>query len=357
MRRVAVLLTTLLVACSGPAPRAPSPPFTSFTLPPRAPTTTPPTTTPPTTSSMVTGTPTPRVTPTQPPTLGPGVATVDVAVATVWRSPSSPRPVDAPALADPVRIRPWLQAMTLDQRRGLSGRADTQVLLGERVRVLAVVGGWARVVVPGQPTPLDARGYPGWVPVRQLTAAPPATGTPLTVASATAWLRTPAGRPLLEVSLGTRLDAVGRSGADWKVRLPDGRAALVVAADGVRGPLAEPVVATARRFLGLGYLWAGPSGFGFDCSGLVEVVYRAHGITVPRDADAQALGGRPVSRAQLVPGDLVSLAASGTVHHVGLYAGNGQVLDAPQTGSSVRLLPLTSPPWSTGYSGARRYLP
>lgn len=354
MRRVAALLTTLLVACSGPAPRAPSPPVTSLTLPPPAPPTTPPVTTP---TPMVTGTPTPRVTPTQPPALGPGVATVDVAVATVWHSPSSPRSVDAPALADPVRIRPWLQAMTLDQRRGLSGRADTQVLLGERVRILAVVGTWARVVVPDQPTPLDARGYPGWVPVRQLTAAPAATGTPLTVASATAWLRTPAGRPLLEVSLGTRLDAVGRSGADWRVRLPDGRAALVLAADVVRGPLAEPVVATARRFLGLAYLWAGTSGFGFDCSGLVEVVYRAHGITVPRDADAQALGGRAVSRAQLRPGDLVFLARSGTVSHVGLYAGNGLVLDAPQTGSSVRLLALTSPPWSTGYSGARRYLP
>lgn len=347
MRRVALLLTTVLVACGGPAAPTPGPSVPGRPVPssPTGPATSPPTAAVPTTTRG-TGTPTRA--------LGLGVAVVDVAVATVWRSPSSPRPVDAPALADPVRLRPWLQAMTLDQRRGLSGRADTQVLLGERVRVLAVVGEWARVVVPDQPTPLDARGYPGWVPVRQLTAVPTRTGTALTVARPTAWLRTPSGRPLLEVSLGTRLDGLGSSGADWKVRLPDGRVALVVAADVVRGALTEPVVATARRFLGLAYLWAGTSGFGVDCSGLVELVYRAHGITVPRDTDAQALAGRAVSRGQLQPGDLVLLARSGPVTHVGLYAGNGEVLDAPQTGSSVRLLPLTSPPWSTGYAGARR---
>src|SRR3954469_11738709 len=70
------------------------------------------------------------------PGLGLGAATVSVSVATVWKRPSSARSVDAPALANPVRVRAWLAGMTLSQRRALSGRAVTQVVLGERVRVV-----------------------------------------------------------------------------------------------------------------------------------------------------------------------------------------------------------------------------
>ena len=55
------------------------------------------------------------------------------------------------------------------------------------------------------------------------------------------------------------------------------------------------LVRTAKRFLGLHYLWGGLSAWGYDCSGLTWAVYRAHGITIPRDADAQFAAGTPVA--------------------------------------------------------------
>jgi cell wall-associated NlpC family hydrolase len=293
--------------------------------------------------------------------LGVGPATVDVAVAVVWRHQSSPRAVDAPALANPVEITTWLDAMSTAQRRTLSGRADTQALLGEPVKVLAVSGRWARVVVTDQPSPQDRRGYPGWVPSRQLVAgAGPSSSTTVTVVTPTAWLRTAGGVRLLKISYGTRLAALGQSAAHWRVVLPDGRQARVAAARVVVGSLpatARSVVAAARQFLGLAYLWAGTSGFGFDCSGLMEIVYREHGIRIPRDASAQAVAGLAVRRSALRSGDLVFFASNGLVHHVGMYVGNGMMLHAPHTGAEVQLTSISAAPFASEYAGARRFLP
>ena len=119
----------------------------------------------------------------------PAAAYVDVSVATLWHSPSSPRGVDAVALTRPVGLRSWLAAMSLDQRRALNGRVDSQLLLGERVIVDREQGAWAHVVVPDQPTPLDPAGYPGWIPLLQLTfRAPTKAAQEATVVSPTAWL-------------------------------------------------------------------------------------------------------------------------------------------------------------------------
>src|SRR5687768_9705632 len=104
------------------------------------------------------------------PQLSPGgEAVVCVAVATLWSSPNAVRPVDEPALWVPSRPRDWVEAMSAEDRAGLNGRALTQLLLGERVTVLEVQGYWARVVAMAQPSSLDPRGYPGWIPADQLS--------------------------------------------------------------------------------------------------------------------------------------------------------------------------------------------
>ena len=98
-------------------------------------------------------------------------AYVTVSVATVWTTPQSPRPVDHPALTNPVDIRGWLSAMTPDQQEALtSDNLDqTQALFGDRVVVVGEQGDWDEVVVPDQPTPKNSQGYPGWIPKAQLT--------------------------------------------------------------------------------------------------------------------------------------------------------------------------------------------
>jgi len=108
--------------------------------------------------------------------------------------------------------------------------------------------------------------------------------------------------------------------------------------------------------LNVRYLWAGTSGFGYDCSGLMYAVFKVHGIALPRDAQDQAVIGAAVSRQNLLPGDLVFLANGGVVHHVAIYAGGGMLLDSPDLGRGVQMVSMSVAPYSTEYAGARRLL-
>jgi cell wall-associated NlpC family hydrolase len=257
--------------------------------------------------------------------------------------------------------------MTTEQRRGLSGRADTQALLADRVRVLELTGTWAKVRVPDQPVPDRAGGYRGWVPRRQLTARPPVTSSRVvTVTSRLSWLRDPGtGARRLLVSFGTRLPYLRAVDAKRVLAaLPSGDLVTVPTADVAlhrRGTPALPatgrsLVRSAKQFVGLGYLWAGRSGFGIDCSGLTSLDYRVHGVVVPRDAAPQSRAGRPVARRDLAPGDLMFYATDGKVHHVSMYAGGGTMVHAPRTGRAVEVIPTSTTAYAREYAGARRFV-
>jgi len=138
------------------------------------------------------------------------------------------------------------------------------------------------------------------------------------------------------------------------------RTAVVVHDDGSEwsAPTGQELVAEARRFLGLQYLWAGTSGFGFDCSGFTHAVYAALGVTIPRDAGDQRAAGAVVARARLRPGDLVFFRnAAGSIHHVGLYIGGGRMIHSPRTGSPVATVSLSVQPYAREYAGGRRFTP
>ncbi|HET9613573.1 MAG TPA: C40 family peptidase, partial [Candidatus Limnocylindrales bacterium] len=267
----------------------------------------------------------------------------------------------------PVRIRAWLAAMNTSEGAGLIGRVDTQVLLGDRVRVIGLTSTWAHVVVPGQATPLDKRGYPVWIPRRQLSPVPPAApagASVATITSRTAWLEDARGTRLAEASYGTSAPILAQTPRMIEVALPAGRTAWLLRDAVAVHPAGNPalpatIAATirdARRFVGLPYVWGGTSGFGVDCSGLVYLVFRAHGVTLPRDAEPQSLAGRSVAVGSQQPGDLVFFERAAVVHHVAIWLGGGMILEAPSVGTFVRVATLSALPYAHELSIARRVL-
>ncbi|OFV84550.1 MAG: hypothetical protein A2W26_08830 [Acidobacteria bacterium RBG_16_64_8] len=105
------------------------------------------------------------------------------------------------------------------------------------------------------------------------------------------------------------------------------------------------------NYLGSPYVWAGSSPSGFDCSGFVMYVYARVGIGLPHSSRMQYGYGDPVSRDNLKPGDLVFF--HNPISHVGIYIGDGKMIDAAGVGKGVRI----SNVWRSNYTGARRIIP
>ncbi len=130
---------------------------------------------------------------------------------------------------------------------------------------------------------------------------------------------------------------------------------------------AETAISAAKRWLGTPYAWGGGSltgpsrgigidagVVGFDCSGLTRYAYYQAGISIPRNSTAQYAALPKVSRDNLQRGDLVFWAFDtsnpATIHHVAIYLGGGQIIEAPESGETVRVTAMRWP----GYIGAAR---
>ena len=112
------------------------------------------------------------------------------------------------------------------------------------------------------------------------------------------------------------------------------------------------VLETAYTKLGSPYKWGATGPNSFDCSGFTSWVYRQHGISLSRTAQAQSQGGVAVDRSNLQPGDLVFFGSgTGRITHVGIYVGDGKMIHSPQTGDVVKISALHK-----NYVCARRYL-
>jgi cell wall-associated NlpC family hydrolase len=296
------------------------------------------------------------------PMLSPGgEAVVCVAVATLWTSPDRIRPIDDLAVGVPARPRDWVEAMTAEQRADLVGRTLSQLLLGERVLITELRGGWAHVIALGQPSSLDPRGYPGWLPADQLSTlegihaagvrvaarhrdraqVEDRTGVwHIVVATATALRDDPdAALAVPGVTFGTRLMALGAPHDGWLPVAVPGRfePAWAIEDDVAAVPPAPPadradVLEWADRLRDVPYVWGGASAYGVDCSGLVHLVWRRFGVTLPRDTHDQAAVTQPVPLGHERPGDLYFFARPGQpIHHVGFVT-------APPAGDSRQML-------------------
>lgn len=117
------------------------------------------------------------------------------------------------------------------------------------------------------------------------------------------------------------------------------------------------VVATAKKYLGIPYVYGGSTPSGFDCSGLVQYVFRELGVSLNRVAADQTAHGVPVAKENLLPGDIVffhNTSKYTRINHVGIYVGDGNFIHAPQTGDVVKISTLESGYYAGTLVTARR---
>ncbi|MGM7634705.1 C40 family peptidase [Bacillus sp. Hm123] len=119
--------------------------------------------------------------------------------------------------------------------------------------------------------------------------------------------------------------------------------------------IGESMVSYGKNFMGVRYVFGGTTPRGFDCSGFTQYVYKKHGISIPRTTGEQYRVGTSVAKSQLKPGDLVFFKNTYKrgISHVGIYAGNNQVLNAT-TSKGIALVSLSNSYWGPKYAGAKR---
>jgi uncharacterized protein YgiM (DUF1202 family) len=113
------------------------------------------------------------------------------------------------------------------------------------------------------------------------------------------------------------------------------------------------LVQYAKQFVGNPYVWGGTSlTKGADCSGFTLSVFKKFGVTLPHHAASQAQMGTKVNMSDLQPGDLIFYAKNGSINHVAIYIGNGQVVHASNPKSGIKISAYN---YRTPYC-ARRFL-
>ncbi len=301
-------------------------------------------------------------------------AIVSAAVATVWTTPEKPRAIDTPALGNPVELRSWLDSLSVEEKLNFydNNAIQTQALYGTCVEIVEEQDGWSHILIPEQPSKKDPVGYPGWVPTIQLApwneAFAVEEGDEIAmVTAAFANLYDAAKRPGIELAFLTKLPVLASSDEWVKVATVDGEGFLRKAdirlvqhkrPVELEGNPGEAIVASAKRFLNLHYLWGGMSSYGYDCSGFAYNMHRSIGIQIPRDAQDQAVEGQWVEKEALLPGDLLFFAheeGKGRVHHVGIYIGDGEMIHSPDSTSAIEIVKLAGYKLEKEHVISRRY--
>lgn len=240
----------------------------------------------------------------------------------------------------------------------------TQVLCGDLVLVQGkkATRSLVKIVVPDQYR--ESYGYPGWIERRYLSKASFRNLNGLLVSEPVVFVYS---SPNVKSSIIGKFFASSEINFDPKFRnntfrainMPgSGRLGYVLKSQTSLNSLpaeGRELIKSAWKFKGTPYLWGGLSASGIDCSGLVYVVCKMHGLLVPRDADQQFLVGRDVARDKLAPGDAVFFGKDCQhVAHVGFYLGDDYFLDASGR-NGVNRSSMKDPKYIDCYLGAKRF--
>ncbi len=260
-----------------------------------------------------------------------------------------------------------------------SAESATQVMMGTPLQILEKKDGWTRAITP--------EGYISWVSSGSITymdkaefdAYQAAKKVIVTTKYATMYEGPSASSQMVsDVVWGNILLDKGAQGAWQKVAISDGREGYVLKSDVTdfnkwldsRNPTAENIIATAKQFIGVPYMWGGTSIKAVDCSGFCKSTYFLNGIVLARDASQQCLTGDGVdiskyvdggeytreALANLKKGDLIFFGTKATpekkerITHVGIYIEDGIFI---HSATKVRINSLI-PTDENYYDGSKR---
>ncbi|MCL2341581.1 MAG: SH3 domain-containing protein [Firmicutes bacterium] len=244
---------------------------------------------------------------------------------------ATPPATTAPAATTPSITKGYVNVASAYVRStpNTSGKIVTSLLLNTEVKITGEESGWYKITFTN---------YTGYINKALVSSSPTATSRsseqPRTANTAPA-TQTTAAAP------------------EEPAAAPAPAAAEPVASSSNSG-----VVDTAMQYLGYKYVYGGNSPSGFDCSGFTQYVFKCCGYSLNRTAAAQASNGTPVSRADLQPGDLVlfSNGSGGSIGHVGIYIGGGNMIHAANPSKGVRIDTINSGYYNNCYYGARRII-
>jgi len=258
----------------------------------------------------------------------------------------------------------------------------SQAIYGSNVTLLVSRGEWSKIQTADR--------YKGWTPSRYLRIV--LAGDGYATAGSTAQVESlfaniysepdvTKHKPVITVPFETKLeiaptvpDAPAKSTKrkapklnteGWiHVRLAGMTMAWIQEGDVVADPKPLTIpesIELGKRFLGVPYLWGGSSSFGFDCSGFTQMLVRARGFNMPRDADQQAAwsGATKVDRKELEAGDLLFFGSSAKdITHTGMYIGDGQFIQDTTNGHPVvQISRIDDEPWTHLLVACRRVKP
>lgn len=255
----------------------------------------------------------------------------------------------------------------------------SQAIYGSNVKLVLARGEWSRIETSDH--------YRGWTPSRYLRTV--LTGNGYATAGPTVQVESlfaniysepdlTKHKPVITVPFEAKLEVavedqkvISKAGAAKKkqdppegwlhVRLAGQTLGWIQQGDIISDPKPLTIpesIALGKRFLGVPYLWGGRSSFGFDCSGFTQMLVRARGIEMPRDADKQAAwsGVIAVNRKELQAGDLLFFGSSPKdITHTGMYIGEGQFIhDSTNEHPVVQIARLADEPWTHLLVACRR---
>lgn len=231
----------------------------------------------------------------------------------------------------------------------------TQLLYGEHVQGFETINGWRRVKAIEQPAQWQGKWITcsGWIPHTFCKEVKkyPTRDLVVTARSATVMRSKKNEEKVTHLSFGTQLTSIGKKDGWWLLKLPEGGTGRIRETEVAYLHDEHPqehkrllVAERARMFLGDPYLWAGRSAYnpeaqtltGADCSGLVNILYRSIGMTLPRCSHDQYARSTKIKRLTSTNiGDLMFLYGqsdsggySDRITHVMVYLGNDRFLEA-----------------------------